>query len=86
MITKLLGLQYRIIYKKGPDNRTADALSRRWAEGELSAVSMGLPLWLEDVQKGYRDDAQAKKLLAHLAWVYPSGWDHLPPQPCVGGL
>ena len=27
VFTKLLGLQYRIIYKKGADNRVADALS-----------------------------------------------------------
>jgi hypothetical protein len=29
VFTKLLGLQYRIVYKKGADNRVADALSRK---------------------------------------------------------
>ena len=29
VFTKLLGLQYKIVYKKGSDNRVADALSRR---------------------------------------------------------
>jgi hypothetical protein len=29
VLTKLLGLQYKIIYEKGVDKRVADALSRR---------------------------------------------------------
>lgn len=50
-MTKLLGLQYKIIYKKGTDNRAADALSR--LEGVLSAISVALPTWLDEVTKGY---------------------------------
>ena len=40
-LTKLLGLQYRIVYKKGVDNRVADALSRHMHSDtkELLAVS-----------------------------------------------
>jgi hypothetical protein len=29
VFTKLLGLQYKVVYKKGTKNRVADALSRR---------------------------------------------------------
>lgn len=34
VFTRLLGLQYRIVYKKGADNRVADALSRRIVHSE----------------------------------------------------
>jgi hypothetical protein len=40
VFTKLLGLQYKIVYKKGTENRVANALSKRVHEvNELSAIS-----------------------------------------------
>jgi hypothetical protein len=51
VFTKLLGLQYKIIYKKGVENRVADALSRRVPDqAELSAISLVIPDWLLSVQ------------------------------------
>ena len=69
VMVKLLGLRYRIVYRRGPDNRAADALSRcpQPAQGELAAVSTCLPVWLDEVQQGYRADPQAQKLLVQLA-------------------
>lgn len=69
VMMKLLGLRYRIIYKRGEDNKAADALSRcpLPAQGELAAMSVCLPLWLEEVQQGYETDAVAKKLLTQLS-------------------
>jgi hypothetical protein len=69
VMMKLLGLRYRIVYKKGQDNRAADALSRcpQPATGELAAVSVCLPTWLEEVRLGYHADPLAQKLLVQLA-------------------
>jgi hypothetical protein len=48
VFTKLLGLNYRIIYKKGVDNAAADALPRRPASsGTCMTLSSCQPLWLD---------------------------------------
>lgn len=64
-MTKLLGLRYRIVYKKGLENGAADALSHRSSDGLpiLSALSVGLPDWLQDVVSGYKSDPEALQLL-----------------------
>jgi len=68
VMVKLLGLRYRVVYKPGVDNRAADALSRcsQPATGELAAISVCLPTWLQEVQFGYRADPRAQKLLTQL--------------------
>jgi hypothetical protein len=44
VFTKLLGLQYKIICKKGVDNRVADALSRKsFHSAQCQAVSIVVP-------------------------------------------
>ena len=39
VFTRLLGLRYRIIYRRGEDNVVADALSRRPPSAHLLVVS-----------------------------------------------
>lgn len=73
-LTKLLGLNYKIIYKKGTDNRAADALSRvNHSSSELAAISSPQPLWLQDIQNAYTEDEGSTKLLAELSISSPVG-------------
>jgi transposase InsO family protein len=68
VFTKLLGLQFVIKYKKGVDNRAADALSRKPVhEAELAAISSLQPAWMHEVLASYDQDAQAKELLLRLS-------------------
>ncbi|CAO2200139.1 unnamed protein product [Urochloa humidicola] len=64
---KLLGLQYKVIYKKGLDNKAADALSRQTSPEQCSAISVSTPKLLEVVIEGYQQDPTTKALLAELA-------------------
>jgi hypothetical protein len=70
-LTKLLGLQFQIIYKKGVENKVADALSRHPAHesSDLMTIVESKPKWLEEVVQGYQFDSQAGKLLTKLALV-----------------
>jgi hypothetical protein len=70
VFTKLLGLHYKIVYRKGTDNRVADALSRQ-VQPELSAISSVTPKWLSDIQASYSQDLDAQSLLSKLS-VDPS--------------
>lgn len=63
-----MGLQYKIIYKKGVENGAADALSRRThVEAECHAVSSCSPQWLEQVVQSYQLDTHAQELMLKLA-------------------
>jgi hypothetical protein len=74
-LTKLMGLNYKIIYKKGADNKVADALSRVSSTNtyDLSALSVVKPLWLQEVQASYIDP-QSVQLLAGLSVSSPQGF------------
>jgi len=63
-----MGMQYRIVYKKGSENRVADALSRRpHPESELYAISRCQPNWILAILDAYQQDVQATSLLQHLS-------------------
>lgn len=74
-LTKLMGLNYKIVYKKGVDNKVADALSRLTPADtyDISAMSTVKPLWLQDIQSSYHSDPHSKKLLTELSVSSPQG-------------
>lgn len=55
------------MYKKGTDNRAADALSRRHHDPKLYAISIIQPKWLEEVIASYQLDSSATEMLSALA-------------------
>jgi hypothetical protein len=63
----MLGLSYKIVYKKGSDNTVADALSCRDTEELQLAVSSSSPQWLSDIANSYSDSSLAQEILSKLA-------------------
>ena len=58
----MLGLQYKNFYKKGYENKVADALSRvqEPTTQEVLAVSQLQPAWLQTVIDGYQTNTELK--------------------------
>lgn len=69
---KLMGLQYKLVYRKGNENSAADALSRNPSANELYHISLCRPSWLEMIVEGYLTDTQAQTLLQELSLVSPN--------------
>ena len=65
MFDKLVGLQYKIVYRKGSKNGAADALSR-CPLAQVTAVSVCQPQWFEEVIASYAQDASAQELITKL--------------------
>jgi hypothetical protein len=68
-LTKLMGLRYKICYKKGVSNKAADALSRvsHLDIETMLALSAAQPIYLQDLQHSYEKSSFAEKLLSQLA-------------------
>lgn len=75
-MTKLMGLSYKIIYKKGSENKVADAISRvsSTEHYDIFALSVVKQVWLQDIQAGYQQDHQALQLLTELSVQSPLGF------------
>lgn len=71
-MAKLAGLNFTIHYKKGQDNKVADALSRVEHNAELSAVSGCLPVWIQEIINSYAVDNKAQQLLNELSILSPN--------------
>eukprot|EP00253_Pinus_taeda_P031027 PITA_31027 len=66
-LAKLLGYDYEIIYKKGKDNRVADALSRQFdEESTLLAISLPIPEWIEEARREWFSHPGLSQLISQL--------------------
>ncbi|XP_075074758.1 uncharacterized protein LOC142162316 [Nicotiana tabacum] len=66
-LTKLLGLDYEVQYKKGAENRVADVLSMRGEkDSSLFALSSTKPTWMSEVEQSFEHDPATHKLITEL--------------------
>jgi hypothetical protein len=62
-----MGLDYKILYKKGYENHVADALSRKVQtqpdNGTTMVVTELIPSWIEKLKENYHGDKWAQERL-----------------------
>jgi hypothetical protein len=61
LLMKLLEFNYVIEYKKGTENKVADALSRK--EHTIMAISTATPAWVKDIEHSYSQDPYYSSIL-----------------------
>ncbi|KAH0694078.1 hypothetical protein KY285_021175 [Solanum tuberosum] len=75
-LTKLLGPDYEVQYKRGAENRVVDALSRQQEGldsldnqdiGNLMAISSCTPTWVREIIGSYVEDAHVRYIITLLA-------------------
>lgn len=66
----MLGLRFKILYRKGRENIVADTLSRKSSNnlsanetGTLSAITSILPAWYEDIYASYEKDCKLQAII-----------------------
>jgi hypothetical protein len=60
-VTKILGYDFEIVYKKGKQNVVADALSRKdeYVEAFLCAISIIQPDWIIEARDEWKNDEKS---------------------------
>lgn len=70
-MARLMGLQFKITYRKGIENQAADSLSRVGHLLTIQACSEVQPAWLQEVVNSYVTDIEAQRRLTELALASP---------------
>jgi hypothetical protein len=70
-MSKLMGLQFKIVYRKGAENHAADSLSRVGHLMTIETRTEILPAWLQEVVNSYATDPDAQRRLTELAITSP---------------
>jgi hypothetical protein len=66
-VTKMLGYDYEIIYKKGKENVVVDALSRKYEEeGSLFSLSFIVVDWVNEVHNEWFTNPNISSLIQQL--------------------
>ncbi|WOG95792.1 hypothetical protein DCAR_0415120 [Daucus carota subsp. sativus] len=66
-LSKLLGYDYSVVYKKGKDNLVADALSRCHDQGaQCNALHTVISLWKQELKNSWETDQFAQEMLVKL--------------------
>jgi hypothetical protein len=65
-IARLMGMHFKIVYKKGKENLAVDVVSRVGHYRALQAVSKVKSLWIQEVINSYITDEEAQQLMAQL--------------------
>jgi hypothetical protein len=71
-MVKLAGLQFTLQYKKGVDNKAANALSRMDHNMMCASTSAVVPVWIQEIVSSYATDETAQKLLQELEVASPN--------------
>jgi hypothetical protein len=71
-MTWLMGLQFKVVYRKGKENLAVDALSRVNHLFVLQAISEAQRMWLQEVYNSYTTDPKAQELLTQLVVTSPN--------------
>ncbi|KAM0887617.1 hypothetical protein ACQ4PT_028880 [Festuca glaucescens] len=70
-MARLMGLQFKIIYRKGAENHAADSLSRVGLLMTIQTCATVQPAWLQEVINTYATDQDAQRRLTELALHSP---------------
>jgi hypothetical protein len=65
LLVKLLGYDHKIEYKKGRENKAADALSRAPNSQHTMAISTAVPQWITQIIASYENDEHCQALITN---------------------
>ena len=66
-MSKMMGLNCTIQYRKRKENTAVDGLSRCHEEGSATPITLVVPEWYQEVMNNYEGDEKIKELLERLA-------------------